>query len=412
MDFHGNNGSVDGAAPAAHRYCVTGDTLVVTNEGLIPIQELAVCDENDETEIDYIIQSKDQTNHTSKFFNSGKHEIVHIYAQGYELRGSKNHPILGIKDDKIQWLELKDLKVGDTVLLNTDINQISSDKQLVYSNLYGDIHWEDFVNADLFDLTHVLESTKQIQHDFLYEFFDKFAEFNSIKEYQICTSTETVAKQLQILLLTFNIVSRRYSNTIIIDDNYLPNLKANIGIKNEQQLTMFNALVGDKPILSTQFEYVSIDNITYEPEETVYSIRVDSECHSFTANGFINHNTESKLNKLAELNLNGIQNNAIDFKPNFSETKDEPVLLPSVFPHLICNGTSGIAVGYSTFLPSHQLGEVCDAIKATIKNPDITVGQLIEGKLTIKAFTRYMLGEGLEKRQDNFAQEVMSQIAG
>ena len=47
-----------------------------------------------------------------------------------------------------------------------------------------------------------------------------------------------------------------------------------------------------------------------------------------------------------------------------------------------------------------------------IKNPDVTIGQLIEGKLTITAFTRYMLGEGLEKRQDNFAEEVMSQIAG
>jgi elongation factor Ts len=47
-----------------------------------------------------------------------------------------------------------------------------------------------------------------------------------------------------------------------------------------------------------------------------------------------------------------------------------------------------------------------------IKNPDVTVGQLIEGKLSITAFTRYMLGEGLEKRQDNFAEEVMSQIGG
>ena len=47
-----------------------------------------------------------------------------------------------------------------------------------------------------------------------------------------------------------------------------------------------------------------------------------------------------------------------------------------------------------------------------IKNPDVTVGQLIEGKLTVKAFTRYMLGEGLEKRQENFADEVMSQIKG
>ena len=47
-----------------------------------------------------------------------------------------------------------------------------------------------------------------------------------------------------------------------------------------------------------------------------------------------------------------------------------------------------------------------------IKNPDVTVGQLIEGKLSVKAFTRYMLGEGLEKRQENFADEVMSQIKG
>ena len=47
-----------------------------------------------------------------------------------------------------------------------------------------------------------------------------------------------------------------------------------------------------------------------------------------------------------------------------------------------------------------------------IKNPDVTVGQLIEGKLTVKAFTRFVLGEGLEKRQDNFAEEVMNQVKG
>lgn len=47
-----------------------------------------------------------------------------------------------------------------------------------------------------------------------------------------------------------------------------------------------------------------------------------------------------------------------------------------------------------------------------VKNPDVTIEQLIEGKLTIKAFSRYVLGEGLEKRQDNFAEEVMSQVKG
>ena len=47
-----------------------------------------------------------------------------------------------------------------------------------------------------------------------------------------------------------------------------------------------------------------------------------------------------------------------------------------------------------------------------VKNPDVTVGQLIEGKLTIQKFTRFVLGEGLEKRQDNFAEEVMNQVKG
>ena len=58
------------------------------------------------------------------------------------------------------------------------------------------------------------------------------------------------------------------------------------------------------------------------------------------------------------------------------------------------------------------MAERCLLEQPFVKNPDITIAQLIEGKLTIKAFTRFVLGEGLEKRQDNFAEEVMSQING
>ena len=58
------------------------------------------------------------------------------------------------------------------------------------------------------------------------------------------------------------------------------------------------------------------------------------------------------------------------------------------------------------------MAERCLLEQPFVKNPDITIGQLVEGKLTIKAFTRFVLGEGLEKRQDNFAEEVMSQING
>ena len=58
------------------------------------------------------------------------------------------------------------------------------------------------------------------------------------------------------------------------------------------------------------------------------------------------------------------------------------------------------------------MAERCLLEQPFVKDPSVTVGQLVEGKLTIKSFTRYELGEGLEKRQDNFAEEVMSQING
>ena len=112
--------------------------------------------------------------------------------------------------------------------------------------------------------------------------------------------------------------------------------------------------------------------------QVVYSIRVDSDCHSFTANGIINHNTEAKLNKLAEADLEGTLANAVDMVPNYSETLEEPVVLPGQFPALLCNGTYGIAVGYTSNIPSHQLGEVLDGIIAYIQNNDITIDKLMQ----------------------------------
>ena len=61
---------------------------------------------------------------------------------------------------------------------------------------------------------------------------------------------------------------------------------------------------------------------------------------------------------------------------------------------------------------SKLMAQRCLLEQPFVKNPDMTGGQLIEGKLNVKSFTRFVLGEGLEKRQDNFAEEVMSQIKG
>ena len=112
-------------------------------------------------------------------------------------------------------------------------------------------------------------------------------------------------------------------------------------------------------------------------KETVYSIKVESSCHSFIANGFVNHNTEAKLNKLAEEILKDIEKNTVDFRDNFDGSLKEPTILPSKLPQLLINGSSGIAVGMATNIPPHNITEVCNALIATIENPSITTEELM-----------------------------------
>ncbi len=88
--------------------------------------------------------------------------------------------------------------------------------------------------------------------------------------------------------------------------------------------------------------------------------------------------TEAKLTKLSDELLADINKDTVDFKLNFDDTLEEPTVLPSRVPNLLINGASGIAVGMATNMMPHNLTEVCDAICATVKNPDITIDELIE----------------------------------
>ncbi|WP_264844821.1 DNA gyrase subunit A [Caldinitratiruptor microaerophilus] len=112
-------------------------------------------------------------------------------------------------------------------------------------------------------------------------------------------------------------------------------------------------------------------------EHTVYSIRVDSACHSFVANGFVNHNTEARLSRIAGEMLRDIDKDTVDFVDNYDNSLREPVVLPSRFPNLLVNGSSGIAVGMATNIPPHNLGEVIDALFAMIDRPQITSEELM-----------------------------------
>jgi DNA gyrase subunit A len=86
--------------------------------------------------------------------------------------------------------------------------------------------------------------------------------------------------------------------------------------------------------------------------------------------------TEARLSKISSEMLADINKDTVDFKANFDEHEMEPVVLPSRFPNLLVNGSSGIAVGMATNIPPHNLNEVIDGIVALIKNPDITIEEL------------------------------------
>ncbi|MCR4715610.1 MAG: DNA topoisomerase 4 subunit A [Lachnospiraceae bacterium] len=89
--------------------------------------------------------------------------------------------------------------------------------------------------------------------------------------------------------------------------------------------------------------------------------------------------TEARLTKLAqEYYLSDLDKNVVDFVPNFDETEKEPEVLPVRVPNLLINGAEGIAVGMTTSIPTHNLAEVCDAVKYMLKNPDATNAKLMK----------------------------------
>lgn len=88
--------------------------------------------------------------------------------------------------------------------------------------------------------------------------------------------------------------------------------------------------------------------------------------------------TEAKMSKITEEMVADISKNTVDMVPNFDDTTKEPSVLPGAFPFLLCNGTTGIAVGMATNMPTHNLREVAAAICAYIDNPEISIDELMK----------------------------------
>lgn len=175
-----------------------------------------------------------------------------------------------------------------------------------------------------------------------------------------------------------NYLRKKYKNTIIKRNNFdrYNLLEKNIKkifkiIDNKDKKLLLN-------LLKNEYLFDKVKEIKKLKPKNVYSVKVDSNCHSFTANGFINHNTEAKLRGIAEELMIDIEKDTVDFIPNYDGSHKEPRVMPAKLPNLLLNGTTGIAVGMATNIPPHNLGELIDAILLLIDKPESSIDDLMK----------------------------------
>jgi DNA gyrase subunit A len=131
------------------------------------------------------------------------------------------------------------------------------------------------------------------------------------------------------------------------------------------------------PLVSGDYYYAEVASVEPAGVQPVYSLRVDTDDHSFLTNGFVSHNTEARLTRVATEMLRDLDMDTVDFAQNYDGSRREPLVLPSRLPNLLVNGSSGIAVGMATNIPPHNLREVIDATIAYIEDPGIEVEGLM-----------------------------------
>lgn len=151
-------------------------------------------------------------------------------------------------------------------------------------------------------------------------------------------------------------------------EKYWPRLKRAL---DKEDLRLFEVLKRNNYI----FDKVAL--VENSRTQRVYSIKVDSPCHSFVSNGFISHNTEARLAPISDELLADIDKNTVNFMPNFDASLVEPMVLPALLPNLLVNGSSGIAVGMATNMPPHNLSEVIEGIIYLIDNPEAEIKDLM-----------------------------------
>ncbi len=287
VDGQGNFGSPGNDPPAAMRYCVSGDALVRLPFG----QSVRIADiiRNARQNSDNVIDLKVLDRHgnpvvAERLFHSGEHQTYTVRtAEGYEVTGTANHPLLCLVDvggvPTLLWKLIEEIRPGDYAVMRaeTTVSDENRSKSVIYRSVgeFLKLHGDD------------------------------------------------------------------------------PDAEA---------------IVND--LTDGRFYYARVASVTDAGIQPVYSLRVDTADHAFITNGFVSHNTEARLTPLAMEMLREIDEETVDFIPNYDGRVQEPTVLPSRFPNLLANGSGGIAVGMATNIPPHNLRELAEAVYWCLENHD------------------------------------------
>jgi DNA gyrase subunit A len=473
VEGHGNFGSIDDDPPAAMRYCVTGETLVVTDRGLVRIDRLSP-DGGEDVAL-AVLSAGARVHRASKWFDCGPFPTRRVRTRrGYEVTGTTNHPLLGPGTDAagrpaLTWRTIGRIRPGDwlaldrsgalwpaapvdltgcwpqpggpslprildrdlafvlgalsaagtaagaTVALAAPDGACAAAFQAAWAAAFPawplPLAMRRAVGADgpaAVSLAAVappvaaflgriglepdpaaravpepvLRAPRAVAAAFLRGLFEAGATLvparGGVPALRLTAASRTLLRQVQTLLLRFGVASRRAAGVLTVaEPEELRAFAAAIGFASPGRRRALAALgpAGQAPAAPYLFDQVvAVEDAGRQP---VYSLRVDSACHSFVADGFVNHNTEARLSPIAAEMLRDLDKDTVDFVPNYDERAEEPVVLPARFPNLLANGAAGIAVGMATNIPPHNLRELIDGTIALIDQPELTSRDLM-----------------------------------
>lgn len=331
----------------------------------------------------HLAHSKD----TEKIMNSS------IYKEMVGLKSKdKRVPKFIFKGSKdAQQIFLQYLFEGDGCFSKAEKNVLQIDYSTISPSLAKDIQ------ILLLEFGVIGKITESKNRDELKVYIGNFR--NIYKFYQ--NINFATSKRIKLQDAVESELLRREENKGSLTKDYIPYLSEYIrGVVNSSYLKRYNIdryeridsnlekILSEIKLAHLQQEFVEfVDNNYYyasvkscektDTKEIVYSIKVDSECHSFVANGLINHNTEARMTRLSEDILKDIEKDTVDFVPNYDDSLSEPDVLPSRIPNLLLNGSSGIAVGMATNIPPHRLDELIEALLYRIDNDNCAVEDLM-----------------------------------